>query len=253
MKSLVRRTAEIAVIAFTLPCVLTFAATFDVSSDYSSINNPNGVWSYGWSSGLGSTFHLHTQNSVPSSNGIDQWDDPGHCVLVPACLPNMAHNGTANEIVSLTAVFRPGQISLHPGLPGDYSIVRWTSPAAYPIRIDAKFIGLDYVGTTTDVHILHNGLSVFDIFIDDVDGFTNLTPDTEVSLHALLGVSAGDTIDFAAGLGSNGNFFFDTTGLEATIAPIPEPPSIVLFSIAMAVVLARLAGPAATRRIRRES
>jgi hypothetical protein len=112
-------------------------------------------------------------------------------------------------------------------------MVRWTAPAAYPIRIDATFVGIDTVGTTTDVHILHNGFSIFDSFINDTDGFRNLVPDTEVALHAVLTVAAGDTIDFAAGRGRNGTYFFDTTGIDATITPIPEPSTLVLVGAAI--------------------
>jgi hypothetical protein len=235
MKPLLARSAALAVLS-ALSTISAFASTFDLRADFSSSNNPNGVWSYGWSAVLGSIFHAYSQNSLPLNNGIDLWTDPGHCLGFP-CTPNTGHNGTSTARFGETAWFVPGQVTIHPGQAGEYSMIRWTAPAADPIQIDATFTGVDTVGTTTDVHILHNGFSIFDSFIDDTDGFSNLIPDTEVSLHALLTVAAGDTIDFAVGRGKNGTYFFDATGIQATIisgpAPVPEPSNLVLVGAAM--------------------
>lgn len=37
----------------------SFSAIFNVASDFSLTNNPNGAWRYGWSSSLGSSFNLY--------------------------------------------------------------------------------------------------------------------------------------------------------------------------------------------------
>ena len=53
----------------------------------------------------------------------------------------------------------PRQVALHPGPQGEYSVVRWTAPAADRYRIAATFTGL--FKATTDVHLFHNGRPLF--------------------------------------------------------------------------------------------
>src|SRR5262249_7622865 len=81
------------------------------------------------------------------------------------------------------------------------------------------FKGDNSAGTTTDVHVLHNGLALFD---DDVIGFGT---SSARSFATTLTVDTGDTIDFAVGYG-NGNYFSDTTGLKASIA-FHDAPALV--------------------------
>jgi Ca2+-binding RTX toxin-like protein len=78
---------------------------------------------------------------------------------------------------------------------------------------------MDFVGpTTTDVHVLHNGVSLFD---GVVNGYG---PGSGPSFSGNVSVTAGDTIDFAVGYGPDGNCYFDTTGIAATITtPAPAP------------------------------
>ena len=62
---------------------------------------------------------------------------------------------------------------------------------------------------------------------DGIDGWVSM----EVS--PLL---ANDTIDFVVGVGPDGNFNFDSTGLAATIGPVPvpEPASLTLLALTAA-------------------
>lgn len=101
-------------------------------------------------------------------------------------------------------------MSLHPGQAGEYSYVRWKAPAGGTYLVEASFTGIDFGGGTTDVHVLHNGISLFDGLVNGY-GSTASLPVTPVT------VLAGDTLDFAVGFGSNGNYYFDNTGLTATI------------------------------------
>ena len=47
---------------------------YDAAADFSPTNNPNGVWSYGWSSSLGSTFNLDVSSTTV--DGLDFWEGP---------------------------------------------------------------------------------------------------------------------------------------------------------------------------------
>ncbi len=193
------------------------AATFDAASDFSATNNPNGVWSYGESNTLGGAFNLYT-NKFTDATGLDTW--------FGNTLPVIIHNSTASIFTDSCCQFLPGQLSLHPGPQGQYSIVRWTAPQSGLFSLATTFIGTHYAGggTSTDVHVFRNGTSLFN---ELVNGFGN--PSAK-NFSTTLSIATGDTIDFLVGFGSNGNYFADNTGLSATltsVTSVPEPSSIL--------------------------
>jgi hypothetical protein len=197
------------VVVLVLSVVPGLATTYDVAADFSPTSNPTGAWAYGWSSQLTSALSLYTMSY--NDRGIDIWWRGSQ--------PNVSHNGTSEEITfnpeSIT--WQPGQFSLHPGPAGEYSHAQWTAPAEGTCNIAAEFTGIDQTGTTTDVHVLHNGVSLFD---GSVVGFG----DTE-SFSAAISVAAGDTVDFAVGYGTGG-WWDDSTALAAVISfESPVEPS----------------------------
>jgi hypothetical protein len=219
------RTIKVAVllVLLGLPASGRADIIYDAAADFSPISNPNGVWSYGWSPTLGGTFHLYT-DSVRDDAGADVWrGNQGGIRGEPA----VVHNGTDMPLVGAgTNVLQPGQMGFHPGPHGEFSVVRWTAPNDGLFAIVVTFTGLDFVGpTTTDVHTLNNGTALFDGL---VAGFG---PNSATSFDGTLSVRQGDTIDFTVGWGLDGNYFYDLTGLAATIAPVPEPAALLLLGI----------------------
>ena len=102
----------------------------------------------------------------------------------------------------------PKQVALHPGPQGEYSIVRWTAPAADRYRVAAAFTGLNKA--TTDVHLFHKGRSQFAAQL-------NLGGNPNTATHTYeLTLARDDTLDFVVGWG-NGNYGSDSTALTATI------------------------------------
>jgi len=100
------------------------------------------------------------------------------------------------------------QVAVHPGPQGQFSVVRWTAPAADRYAVAAEFRGL--ANATTDVHILHNGRRLFEARL-------NLDRSPNAAGHAApLTLAAGDTLDFVVGWG-NGTYGSDSTALNATI------------------------------------
>jgi hypothetical protein len=201
---------------------LQASIVYDAAADFSPTNNPNGVWSYGWSSSLGSAFNIDVSSTT--LNGLDLWEGaaPGVGGLF---YPVVAHNGTTNPITSGTVSYLAGQLGFHPG-PGDqYGVIRFTAPIAETLVLSSSFTGLDFVGpTTTDVHVLLDGSPIFN---GAVDGFG---AGSGPSFATTLTLAMGETVDFAVGYGSNGNYLFDSTGITATLGSVavPEPSTMGL-------------------------
>jgi hypothetical protein len=128
-------------------------------------------------------------------------------------------------------------LNMHPDPGGIASDVRWTAPSNGTYSIAGLFEGVDYAGpTTTDVHILLNGSS---LFADNINSY--LVP-SKFSLVESL--SAGDTIDFAVGFGTDGNYLFDSTGLAGSItgttaSGVPEPATTFLIGLGLAAIVWR--------------
>jgi ELWxxDGT repeat protein len=189
---------------------MSAAGLYDAAIAFSATDNPNGVWSYGWSPALGADFVQDTSHRNVA--GIDSWmgEQAGDGN------PSVTHNGTTDPITPGSMTWQPGQLGFHPGPNGQYAVVRWTAPRAGALSLAAAFSGLDFVGpTTTDVHVLHNNAPLFDGEVLDFGAGP--------SIATTLAVLAGDTIDFAVGYGRNGTFDCDTTGLDAFISYNDSP------------------------------
>ena len=237
--SLLKKTKIMLMAAFILGIAAkpSFSAIFNVASDFSLTNNPNGAWRYGWSSSLESNFNLYS-NSGKFTPTIDSW-----YYSTKAWPPSVLHNSTATEDNSHpTITYQPNQLGFHPGYYGEYSIVRWIAPEAATYSLATMFTGLDYIGpTTTDVHVLHNNIVLFSNLIN---GFGA----SSTKSFATAGtVQAGDTIDFAVGYGSNQTYWYDSTGLDATISTTPAAvsesvpePSTVLGGLAFSAFIAKM-------------
>lgn len=84
--------------------------TYDLAADFSGVENPNCVWSYGWSQSRGSTFNLATTPGQDSSNGtVIGWE------LFGGIIPAYA----VTDYYSNSTAFVPqGTVNLHPGPSG---------------------------------------------------------------------------------------------------------------------------------------
>jgi len=123
--------------------------------------------------------------------------------------PNVNRNGANQPLSGLGITWQPKQVALHPGPLGEYSVARWTCPAAGEHSIEATFTGI--AGhATTDVHVLHNGRALH-------DGLINLQGQGNASAFSqTLPLAQGDTLDFVVGFG-DGFYGGDTTALAARV------------------------------------
>ena len=67
----------------------------------------------------------------------------------------------ADRSARLGITWPAGHLAFHPGPANEFSVVRWTAPAAGDAEVAAAFTGLAE-RATTDVHVLHNGRPLFD-------------------------------------------------------------------------------------------
>src|SRR2546423_3979298 len=108
-----------------------------------------------------------------------------------------------------TVVQPPDTLNVHPGPHGERGVVKWTAPAAGTYTVAGRFQGIDTGATTSDVAVAKNGTTLFS---GQVNGYGATAP-----FSLSVTVSAGDAIEFSVGVGSNGNYNNDSTGLAATI------------------------------------
>jgi len=205
---------------------------YDAANDYSTTNNPNGVWSYGYAPSLGGTFTLFPYNGDWTVPPLNLW-----YVIAPGIGPCAGKNMGSEPWVYPSAVFDAGQFNLAPGTP-DLVVLRWTAPISGSFQIEALFEGMQRPdGTTTDVHVLLSGVSIYDAIVDGwvgrpYDPNPRSGPSPEQSFSGVVSLLAGETIDFAVGNMGNGQNC-DGTGLSARItemtSPIPEPAALIVW------------------------
>ncbi len=208
---------------------------WDIATDFSATNNPNGVWSYGSTPTLGGTFTALTNNN-PLEPGVSQW-----YAVTNGFGPNVLLNGNSTPVTyDGTLAMNPGQFLMSPGTP-DYVVARWTAPSAGAYQIDALFEGMQYVvGDTVDVHVLDNNTSIFD---GDVIGWAGSSyistpafgPSPEQAYNTTVNLTQGATVDFVIGDGGNGQSY-DSTGLSVVISSVPEPSTMVLLGLATVLI-----------------
>jgi len=212
------RFCGVAILGFT---ALASATTFDAVAAFSSVSNPNGPWSYGQTPTLGGGFSLLTAGTCGSLSG---WQSAGN---VPWVL-GAPGGGTCG-----TGVDPANMLDLHPGINGEYAIVRFTVATLGSYTIAGSFQGIDRAPTTTDVHVLKNGVSIFDGAIT--------TFGVPLNFNLAGSLLVGDTIDFAVGRGADNAAQNDSTGLAASLTTgVPEPGSLAMLGMGLAAVVAGL-------------
>lgn len=109
--------------------------------------------------------------------------------------------------------------------------MRWTAPAAGAYTITSAYWRDDdsHGGNGSDVHIVLNGVSIFD------RSFAN-GGQTALGAPLTLTLAAGDKLDFL--LGSAGDWSFDSTAFNATISAlaVPEPGAAGLLAIGVGLL-----------------
>ena len=171
-------------------------------------NHPSVVmWGFLNETGLGSVFN-HAVNSLPLARRLDdsrivmlgsgRWDTVGNYLNGlelwkpdSGFAPCLAHNPKPYGLCAIT-LWRSNEISLIPGVRGEYGAVRWTAPTDGNYTISAKFRGTGHY-TTTDIHVFQAGKTLFDGFINRKgrgDGCT---------MAKTVRAAKGEALDFVVG------------------------------------------------------
>lgn len=189
----------------------------DPAQEFSISNNPNGVWSYGFTPTLGGPFALADKKSanlmgLDYQQGSDWW-----LSTAQADCDNWLGGGVARveqEQLHGSQMFFRDTVTEHPGCHGELATLRWTAPLRGTYEFRGNFQGTQLAcgGTSTDVHIRWN--SATSLFDGDIYGFVD---NRELLFNVQQQVAAGDTIDFAVGFGLDGNYYCDGTALQLTI------------------------------------
>jgi hypothetical protein len=192
---------------------------YDVGTDFSVAQNPNGPWEYGFATSTSATpADFVLARDVVTSGGLVFWHPAG------AYYPYLASSLRRRTIADPTNswALRPHEVALEANQDGLPAVVRFVAPEPGRYRVKARFAGIHFRLSSTDVHVLLNSLRLFDASIDGYGG--------DPAFHAIVGrspaavfvgthdLAAGDVVAFAVGYGPNHTHFNDTTGLRARIS-----------------------------------
>jgi len=187
---------------------LAAGATFDAAADFSASQNPNGAWSYGYLSGSAFTAYASANTEF---YGASTWNRP-----LPAAsdtYPLVFYNGSSGSLSYGTGSVLPGELGITSGPEGQIGVIRWTAPEAGLFDVAATFTR-DDIGTM-QVFVLLNGSAVFDALLN--------AQNLAAAYASQLTVSAGDTLDFAIGVGTDSSYVGDTADVTATLSAVPLP------------------------------
>lgn len=193
---------------------------YSAFGDFSATSNPtlDGIWSYGYTSTLGSSLNLYTSTSLHGhySSNLSQWTDN---VRID---PNVIKNETGVDIMlPLSGYFiipATEYLYFHPGPQGEYSVIRWIAPSTGIFEIDSEFRApINTCPTSADVHVLYNGYSLYDALVEQEDCVSDKDP--RIFTTSLL-LTAGEVVDFCVGYGTNNDYICDRMLMSASITQL---------------------------------
>lgn len=188
------------------------SSIYNARQDFSGDYNPNGVWSYGYSTTLGDGISLFPDYGDSGAGDVPSWHNKAMMINYAPSL--WMYDGDLHGYSP-----GPNDIGLHPGLWFNViTILRWTAPEAGTVDIDTVFSGAD-TGSKY-VYVYHNANPIFG---QHLDGF-------EITDYSTaLTIQPGDTIDFAV---APGQFDDQSTACSTIIEfnPVPEPTTFIIWS-----------------------
>jgi hypothetical protein len=185
-----------------VPVARTYNPAASFEKGWTTQSNPNGVWSYGYSSGFMNPVTLYDKTVRNGINGPNAKYWLFSSVNVSTS-PSAEHNdGPAYNDANID--FLANEFLLVAGVGGQYSDLIFTAPVGGEYSIAGNFRGAQY-GVGTVVGIVADGNVVFS---SSVTSIGQLAP-----FRITLSLQAGSTVVFSAGPGGGAQ----NTGLSVTI------------------------------------
>jgi hypothetical protein len=184
------------------------ATEFNARDEFSNTQNPNGVWSYGYS-------------TSDADNTLNLFAFPNDSAILAGCgggnfeiwrinngdqIPQVTrHNPAANCLgIPANALF------MHPGYNNQRAVTRWTAPAAGIFRISGSFQKQN-PNATTDLKIIKNAAAAGESTL-----FTGTIGTVyQQAFNFSVTVAAGDRLDFS--VGDDGNNTWQSDGSSIVI------------------------------------
>ncbi len=192
------------------------ARTWKLAADFSQEKNPNGPWTYGFTSyGRAAITPLPAAKAVAGIDGLDGWAGSG------GKPPFIAKNTTAHELEGGGFTVEADQVAVAPGsnqpTASDVANVRWTAPEAGDYEVAAEWRRLHPEASAFAFVIRQQGLPEQEIVFPGQP-----VPPSGGLVYAVpaLSLEAGETLDFPVWAGHEGAEN-DVVGLSITISRKP--------------------------------
>jgi hypothetical protein len=182
---------------------------YNAYNDFSSDNNPNKPWEFGYTGALDGSVTAFSQATTLGS--VTSWNVPGSTTL----------GSVARNLSTDTLEFQPGTFG---GL-GQYTVIEWTAPGSGTVSVQAAFTLIASASET--VYMTENIDNVFrQLFSSSISGGSSND----------LAVAAGDTIDFSIEGSANSDNDSAAVSVDITYSScVPEPSTLLIWS-ALAIV-----------------
>jgi len=191
-----------------VPLAQTYNPAASFEKGWTTQRNPNGVWSYGYSSGFTSPITLYDKTVRNGINGPNAKYWLFSSVNLGTSPSAEYNDGPAYNDANID--FLANEFLLVAGVGGQYSDLIFTAPVGGEYSIAGNFRGAQY-GVATAVGIVANGKVVFS---SSVTSIGQLVP-----FGITLSLQAGNTVVFSVGPGRGGQ----NTGLSVTITKPCSP------------------------------
>lgn len=190
----------------------TPTAEFDIVSGFSPTNNPNGPWSYGYTTLNVSALNQFSTNGEPWP-GIRSWSPRPNA----ECCGMVTKNTGAPLVYYGTIWHDPAFLYLETGPYGENTTIRFTAPFAGTYVFRGRFQALDSAYQAIFVKIRRN-LSMWEFwsgYLQNYGKFANF------NVSQTLG--ANESVDFV--VGEPYGKYYKGVGLQGTIATWSPPPA----------------------------
>lgn len=171
-------------LAYILATFSVRGQVYDAVSGFSLTKNPNGPWTYGWSTSLTGSLDVFTEETNSVYYNLNSWTDPAS-----------KWPGQPN----VTKGYPSGLLLFTPG--SGFTHCQFTAPIKGTIILQGTFSGEDSEngGSGANIHILHNGRTITD------QGLPGLGGPWSPPIYPIQ-VAEGDTIDTVVN-GAFGSYF----------------------------------------------